>query len=273
MSGVGAATRRGVHASRPRATDHVRGGGCPRAGAAIESAVTVQSGLLSAARLVHSQRGTPFTQALARATAAAATVPTVGVRLTAPDGKAYPESRSRYSSGASTQLLLFIFLSSLTGAARSSVKMRSGLPRQSLASGTGRCMSVASPATKCGATRSSSLQAGHDSLVELPLPLVTRNGCELSRDDIRGYLLACEGRMGGRYEMKFTAEGEVADIWSMTKQGKLGTRQEDLPPPRHVDALRQLGFERMVLPNGKTYRLSSFGGLSGIRRVRGPEPP
>ena len=104
--------------------------------AAIESAVSGQSGLLGAAALVHRERGTPFAPALARATAAAAAVPAVGVRLTAPDGTAYVTTLGRYSNGASTQLLLFIFLTSLTGSARLIETRRLGVARRMLSTPT-----------------------------------------------------------------------------------------------------------------------------------------
>ena len=104
--------------------------------ATIESAVAGQSGLLGAARLVQPGARRAVAAALARAKAAAATVPAVGVRLTAPDGKPYPESRGRYSNGASTQLLLFIFLTSLTGSARLIESRRLGVARRMLSTPT-----------------------------------------------------------------------------------------------------------------------------------------
>ena len=104
--------------------------------ATVESAVADQSSLLGAARLVQRERRTSFDAALARARAAAATVPPVTVRLTAPDSTAYPESHGRYSSGASTQLLLFIFLTSLTGAARLIETRRLGVARRMLSTPT-----------------------------------------------------------------------------------------------------------------------------------------
>jgi len=104
--------------------------------ATIESVVAGQSGLLGAARLVHSERGTPFAAALTRATAAAATVPAVRVSLSAPDGTAYPESQGSFSNGASTQLLLFIFLTSLTGSARLIEARRLGIARRMLSTPT-----------------------------------------------------------------------------------------------------------------------------------------
>jgi len=104
--------------------------------ATIESVVAGQSGLLGAARLVHSERGMPFAAALTRATAAAATVPAVRVSLSAPDGTAYPESQGSFSNGASTQLLLFIFLTSLTGSARLIEARRLGIARRMLSTPT-----------------------------------------------------------------------------------------------------------------------------------------
>ena len=104
--------------------------------ATAESVVAAESGVLGAARFVGRERDLPFTRALARAQAAAAEVPAVGARLTAPDGRPYPTARSRYSSGASTQLLLFIFLSSLTGAARLIETRRLGVARRMLSTPT-----------------------------------------------------------------------------------------------------------------------------------------
>jgi ABC-2 type transport system permease protein len=85
---------------------------------------------------VHRERGTTLAAALTRATAAAATVSAVSVRLTAPDGTAYPTSLGRYSNGASTQLLLFIFLTSLTGSARLIETRRLGVARRMLSTPT-----------------------------------------------------------------------------------------------------------------------------------------
>jgi len=102
----------------------------------VDSVVARQSGLLGAARLVREERGAPFAAALQRAAAATATVPEITVQLTAPDGTAYPEATGRYSTGASTQLLLFIFLTSLTGAARLIETRRLGIARRMLSTPT-----------------------------------------------------------------------------------------------------------------------------------------
>jgi ABC-2 type transport system permease protein len=62
--------------------------------------------------------------------------PLVEVRLTAPDGGAYTSAAGRFSSGASTQLLLFIFLNSLNGAAWLIETRRLGIARRILSTPT-----------------------------------------------------------------------------------------------------------------------------------------
>jgi hypothetical protein len=111
------------------------------------------------------------------------------------------------------------------------------------------------------------LQTEPDSLAHLDLPL--RLGpWFLARDDVRGYSIR-HGSSADRYEeIKLTAEGTTANIWSIVKSGRLGVRQVKVPHPKLVEALRDLGFEEMVWPNGKRYRVSSWGGLGGIRRVK-----
>jgi hypothetical protein len=106
-----------------------------------------------------------------------------------------------------------------------------------------------------------------DSLDDAELPVAVRD-CVLSRHDMLGYVLRYDGPMKGVHEMAFRAEGGTATIISMKKEGRLGAREQDVPLPRHVDALRALGFEEMVWPNGKRYRLASWGGLGGVRRVK-----
>jgi hypothetical protein len=38
--------------------------------------------------------------------------------------------------------------------------------------------------------------------------------------------------------------------------------------PAHAEALRQRGLEEAEFPNRQRYRLSSWGGLSGIRKIK-----
>ena len=104
--------------------------------ATIESVAAEQGRLLAAAQVVERARGTSFTQALARARAVATRVPRVQVRLTAPDGSNYVVTSGRFESGASTQLLLFIFLNSLNGAAWIIETRRLGIARRILSTPT-----------------------------------------------------------------------------------------------------------------------------------------
>jgi hypothetical protein len=110
------------------------------------------------------------------------------------------------------------------------------------------------------------VQREDDWLAELELPTVVLD-CELRRYALTGYELISTGRLGGENRTSFSCQGELAVIFAMIKAGKLGERSVKVPAPRHVDALRKLGFTEMLWPNGKRYRLSSWGGLSGIRRV------
>ncbi len=70
-----------------------------------------------------------------RAQAAAATPP-ARVHVSAPDGGAYAGTESRFEAGASTQLLLFIFLNSLNGAVWLIETRRLGVARRMLSTPT-----------------------------------------------------------------------------------------------------------------------------------------
>jgi len=104
--------------------------------ATVQSVAADQSKLLAVARLLEREQRSSFAQALARARAAAATTPAVEVRLTAPDGGGYTTTTGRFETGASTQLLLFIFLNSLSGAAWIIETRRLGIARRILSTPT-----------------------------------------------------------------------------------------------------------------------------------------
>jgi linearmycin/streptolysin S transport system permease protein len=101
-----------------------------------ESVVTRQAGVLGAARLVERTRGIGFEAALARARAVETSVAPVDVAVTAPDGSAYVEPGGRFESGASTQLLLFVFLASLNSAVWLIETRRLGVARRVLSTPT-----------------------------------------------------------------------------------------------------------------------------------------
>lgn len=102
----------------------------------VDSAVVGQAVILRAARLVERERGVSFERGLAQATAAAALVPAVTVRATTPAGKLYPAEVGRYDSGATRQLILFVFLTGLNGAIALVETRRFGVSRRMLSTPT-----------------------------------------------------------------------------------------------------------------------------------------
>ncbi len=104
--------------------------------ATIQSVADGQSRTLAAARALQQTLKVEFALALRRAQAAAAATPTVQTRLTTPEGGAYRSTTGRFESGASTQLLLFIFLNSLSGAAFLIETRRLGIARRMLSTPT-----------------------------------------------------------------------------------------------------------------------------------------
>ncbi|HEY6356524.1 MAG TPA: ABC transporter permease, partial [Burkholderiaceae bacterium] len=78
--------------------------------ATVQSAVAGQARVLTVAQLIQRDGRTTLTSALDTASTLARGTPAVAVTLTAPAGGPYTTSSSRFSGGASTQLLLFIFL-------------------------------------------------------------------------------------------------------------------------------------------------------------------
>jgi linearmycin/streptolysin S transport system permease protein len=104
--------------------------------ATIQSVADGQSRTLAAARALQSVLKVNFALALERARAAAVRTPPVTTRLITPDGDAYAVTTGRFESGASTQLLLFIFLNSLNGAAWLIETRRLGISRRVLSTPT-----------------------------------------------------------------------------------------------------------------------------------------
>lgn len=102
----------------------------------VEAAVAEQSLVLRAARFLEQEGIAAFDQALVRAEAVAAAVPRVETRLTTPEGEPYPEESGRFEEGASTQLLLFIFLNSLIAASALIEARRLGVARRMLSTPT-----------------------------------------------------------------------------------------------------------------------------------------
>ncbi|HEY6397396.1 MAG TPA: ABC transporter permease [Solirubrobacteraceae bacterium] len=104
--------------------------------ATVQSVVAGQARVLTVAQLIQRDGRTTLTSALDTASTLARGTPAVAVTLTAPAGGPYTTSSSRFSGGASTQLLLFIFLNSLTGASWVIETRRLGIARRVLSTPT-----------------------------------------------------------------------------------------------------------------------------------------
>lgn len=104
--------------------------------ATVDGAVVGEESIvLGTAQLLH-ERGLDFDTALARAESASSAVPRLVTRVVEPSGEPYPDQTGRFDSGASTQLLLFIFLTSLNGAIWLVETRRLGVARRLLATPT-----------------------------------------------------------------------------------------------------------------------------------------
>jgi ABC-2 type transport system permease protein len=104
--------------------------------AAVQAVAADEGAIVGAAQLTARVRRERFEPALAHAAAIANRVPRVTVALSAPDGEPYPRAEGRFESGASTQLLLFVFLNSLNGAVWLIETRRLGIARRMLSTPT-----------------------------------------------------------------------------------------------------------------------------------------
>jgi ABC-2 type transport system permease protein len=105
--------------------------------ATVESVAADQARVLVPARLLAREQHMTLNAALPKARAAAAAAPSLSVRVEKPGGRPYATTTTgRFESGASTQLLLFIFLNSLTGAAWMIEARRLGIARRMLSTPT-----------------------------------------------------------------------------------------------------------------------------------------
>jgi ABC-2 type transport system permease protein len=103
---------------------------------AIRAAVSREAVRLRAARFAQRQTVIPFAVGLADADAAAARLPAVTVPVTTAGEALFPDTLGRFDIGASTQLLLFVFLTSLTGSVALIESRRLGVSRRMLATPT-----------------------------------------------------------------------------------------------------------------------------------------
>lgn len=105
-------------------------------GPTIQAAVARQSELIRAARLLEAHGGPPFAESLRRASRVSKRLAPISVGLTDPSGEAYPQAQGQFDTSASTQLLLFIFFTSLTGAGALIETRRLGVARRMLSTPT-----------------------------------------------------------------------------------------------------------------------------------------
>jgi len=105
--------------------------------ATVESVADGQARVLVPARLLAREKHTTLAVALPKVRVVAAAAPSVAVRIEQPGGKPYATTAGgSFETGASTQLLLFIFLNSLNGAAFMIETRRLGISRRMLSTPT-----------------------------------------------------------------------------------------------------------------------------------------
>lgn len=103
---------------------------------AVDDVLSRESARLAAARFTSTQTGVDQSAALAVVDSVVDAVPPVSVEVTTSGRSAFPESAGRFDTSASTQLLLFVFLTALTGSAALVETRRLGVSRRMLATPT-----------------------------------------------------------------------------------------------------------------------------------------
>lgn len=112
------------------------GGMGPQLGATVAAAVSGQSMLVRAALYAQDAGAASPDEALERAASLAPSVPGVEVRVTKAGQALFPEDLGRFDLGATSQLLLFVFLTSLTGSVALIETRQLGLSRRMLSTPT-----------------------------------------------------------------------------------------------------------------------------------------
>lgn len=101
----------------------------------VESAVREEGVLLRAARFA-AEQGVPFQEALTAASQVAPAVESIEVPVTTAGETIFPEEAGTFDAGASSQLILFMFFTSLTGASALIESRRLGITRRMLSTPT-----------------------------------------------------------------------------------------------------------------------------------------
>jgi hypothetical protein len=94
--------------------------------------------------------------------------------------------------------------------------------------------------------------SAEDFIRGLDLP-VTIAGCELVPAPDQMFDIRSRGPLTQGHGTRFDADADTARIVSVT--GWLGRREPGMPPNEHIEALRELGFARMIVRSGKQYEL------------------
>jgi ABC-2 type transport system permease protein len=102
-------------------------------GLTVEAVIAEQSAEVRAARLVEAEGLATFDEGLRRAATLAATVPSVGVRETVAGGE---DAEAGFDYGAAQELVLFVFVTSLSASSMLIESRRLGVSRRMLASPT-----------------------------------------------------------------------------------------------------------------------------------------
>lgn len=104
---------------------------------AIDSAVARQAARVRAARLVQAESGIPFDAALGLAAAVQAGTPGIEVTVERIGQGIFPEGTAAFAPGAQSQLVLFMFLTSMTAATQVILSRQLGVSRRMLAAPIG----------------------------------------------------------------------------------------------------------------------------------------
>jgi ABC-2 type transport system permease protein len=105
-------------------------------GAIVTGAVSEEAGRLRAARFAATENGTQVPEALARVDTIAGQLPAATVQAHTVGQADFPAELGRFDIGASSELLLFVFLTSMTSSAALIETRRLGISRRMLATPT-----------------------------------------------------------------------------------------------------------------------------------------
>ncbi len=104
---------------------------------AVDTAVSEQAARVKAARLVQVEAGIPFDEALAIAAEVQAGTPGIEVTVERLGEGIFPEGTAAFAPGAQSQLVLFMFLTSMTAATQVILSRQLGVSRRMLAAPIG----------------------------------------------------------------------------------------------------------------------------------------